>query len=51
MTNAIVKAMYLTVDIYSMVYATLTTWEELAIEKHPLLTAVVNAVIINYLFL
>ena len=49
--NAVVKTMYAVVDAYSMVVGTAMTWAELAVEKAPVTTAVVTALVINHFFL
>lgn len=51
MTNAIIKAMYATVNAYCMVVGTAMTWAETAVDKAPLTSAAVAALIINYFFL
>lgn len=51
MTNAIIKAMYATEKAYCMVVGTAMTWAETAVEKAPLTSAAVTALIINYFFL
>ena len=49
--NAVVKTMYATVNAYSLVVGTAMTWAELAVEKAPLTSAAVTALVINYFFL
>lgn len=51
MTNAIIKAMYTTEKAYCLVVGTAMTWAETAVEKAPLTSAAVTALIINYFFL
>ena len=38
-------------NAYEWTYACLTTWVEVGMEKHPILTAIVLAPIFNWLFL
>ena len=49
--NAVVKTMYAVADAYSLVVGTAMTWAELAVEKAPVTTAVVTALVINHFFL
>lgn len=49
--NAVVKTMYATEKAYSLVVGTAMTWAELAVDKAPVTTAVVTALVINYFFL
>lgn len=49
--NAVVKTMYATEKAYCLVVGTAMTWAELAVEKAPLTSAVVTALVINYFFL
>lgn len=49
--NAVVKTMYATEKAYCMVVGTAMTWAETAVEKAPLTSAAVTALIINYFFL
>lgn len=50
MTNAIIKGMRFVVDVYSLIVGTALTWGEIAINEHWFMSALVSAVLINYLF-
>ena len=46
MTNAIIKAMYAVVNLYSLLVGTAMTWAETAVEKNPYISGVVTGVVI-----
>lgn len=46
MANVIVKAMYVIVNVYSLLVGTVMTWAETAVEKNPYISGVVTGVVI-----
>ncbi len=51
MINAIVKFMYATEKAYCLTVGTLMTWAETAIDKEPIASAMLTALIIDALFM
>lgn len=51
MANAICKAMYAVVNLYSLLVGTAMTWAETAVEKNPYISGIVTGVVIWELFI